>query len=227
MDFLLNDSAKNIRSFLDRMVFGLFHDKIHHLVHYEKTRKERITLLSRGNFDTAWMDKIEYEMSISAAEWTATRIKFIQALNSQHMHKTLPKAQINLQENLQHDQEMQSQYQNKLKAARQKDAVTGTTSIGPHRTRIKITGDKLHSTGEQKAAIISLLLEGASLRKLRNKQPILLLDEVLSHMDADFQLKIISCLQDFQTWITCTHFSHKVGNQFTCENGMLSKNNVV
>lgn len=225
MDFLLNQSTKSIRDFLDRMIFGFFQDKIPHLMRYERARKERIALLAQNNFDHLWLDKLEEEMATNGGEWTQARRQFIQLLNNQHLHSTLPKAFIALKEE---PQDIKSYYLNELKLSRNKDAVTSITSVGPHRAKFMIESDKIHSTGEQKAAIISLLLENASLKKLHEKEPILLLDEILSHMDSDFQLKIIKSLESFQTWVTCTNFPNKkLGKQFTCENGMLFEDNDV
>jgi len=68
----------------------------------------------------------------------------------------------------------------------------GRTLIGPHRDDLhaiyaaKDTPAKLCSTGEQKALLVSLILaNGRALSQDFGAAPILLLDEVSAHLDAD------------------------------------------
>ena len=74
-----------------------------------------------------------------------------------------------------------------LKEDRSIDLRAGRTLKGPHRTELHVTHAAkampagLCSTGEQKALLIGLIL--AQARALKDKAPILLLDEVAAHLD--------------------------------------------
>jgi DNA replication and repair protein RecF len=78
----------------------------------------------------------------------------------------------------------------RLKELRRQDAESGTTLLGPHRSdlvvRHAITGMPAAegSTGEQKALLIAIVLAHARLQAaLRDRAPLLLLDEVAAHLD--------------------------------------------
>ena len=79
-----------------------------------------------------------------------------------------------------------------LAANRPRDLAAGRTLTGPHRADLvatfaaKATPARLCSTGEQKALLISLVLANArALAEDFGAPPILLLDEVAAHLDAD------------------------------------------
>ena len=70
------------------------------------------------------------------------------------------------------------------------DARSGGAAVGPHRSDLRVlhraTGRpaELCSTGEQKMLLIALVLAGARLRRSeRGASPLLLLDEVIAHLD--------------------------------------------
>ena len=75
---------------------------------------------------------------------------------------------------------------------RKQDIYKGFTSIGPHKVDLLVSYKEkdmkasLCSTGEQKSLLISIILSVAkSYKKYTNLSPILLLDEVFSHLDND------------------------------------------
>jgi DNA replication and repair protein RecF len=77
-------------------------------------------------------------------------------------------------------------------AGRMRDMAAGRTLNGPHRVDLeamyaaKGVPARLCSTGEQKALLISLILaNGRALAEDFGAPPILLLDEVAAHLDAD------------------------------------------
>jgi DNA replication and repair protein RecF len=79
-----------------------------------------------------------------------------------------------------------------LEEARARDAAAGRTLDGPHRSDLdavyaeKAMPARACSTGEQKALLISLCLANArALAQATGATPILLLDEVAAHLDAD------------------------------------------
>ena len=79
-----------------------------------------------------------------------------------------------------------------LAASRLRDAEAGTTSCGPHRSDLAVRHLDLDlpaaegSTGQQKALLVSIALAHARLVALsRGRAPLLLLDEIAAHLDAE------------------------------------------
>jgi DNA replication and repair protein RecF len=80
--------------------------------------------------------------------------------------------------------------QEALEARLEKDLDRGTTGLGPHLDEIGIASDhrdlrSFGSQGEQRLAVLSLLLAEAELLAERGPRPLLLLDDVLSELDPD------------------------------------------
>jgi DNA replication and repair protein RecF len=77
-----------------------------------------------------------------------------------------------------------------LEARLEKDLERGSTGLGPHLDDVVIaSGDRdlrsFGSQGEQRLAVLSLLLAEAELLAERGPRPLLLLDDVLSELDPD------------------------------------------
>jgi DNA replication and repair protein RecF len=91
-----------------------------------------------------------------------------------------------------------------------RDLERGTTGIGPHLDDVVVaSGDRdlrqYGSQGEQRLAVLSLLLAEASLLE---PSPLLLLDDVLSELDLGRRRLLAAHLSDMgQTVITATHAS--------------------
>jgi DNA replication and repair protein RecF len=89
----------------------------------------------------------------------------------------------------------------------------GRTLIGPHRSDLEATfaakgvPARDCSTGEQKALLISLILaNGRALAAEFGAPPILLLDEVAAHLDANRRAALYDeiCALGAQAWMTGT-----------------------
>jgi DNA replication and repair protein RecF len=87
-----------------------------------------------------------------------------------------------------------------LEARLERDLERGTTSAGPHLRDVSIrAGDRdlrgFGSQGEQRTAVLGLLLaEAAALAELRGAPPLLLLDDVLSELDAERRRALLAAL---------------------------------
>ena len=109
--------------------------------------------------------------------------------------------------------DIKSKYILELKKLREYDSIVGGCKIGPHKSDIQ--GFSLSknidlfscSTGQQKAAILLIIIaQGKFLLKNLNRQPIILLDEVCSHLDQNNRnilLELINSLST-QTFLTGT-----------------------
>jgi DNA replication and repair protein RecF len=87
-----------------------------------------------------------------------------------------------------------------LEARLDRDLERGTTGAGPHLRDVAIrAGDRdlrsFGSQGEQRTAVLGLLLaEAVALAELRGAPPLLLLDDVLSELDADRRRALLAAL---------------------------------
>ncbi len=91
-----------------------------------------------------------------------------------------------------------------------RDVDRGTTGVGPHLRDILLStaaGDLrgYGSQGQQRAAVLALLLAEAACLDARSRPPALLLDDVLSELDRDRRAGLVSLLgPGMQTLVTAT-----------------------
>ena len=113
------------------------------------------------------------------------------------------KAAIDVEENL----------REKLEANREIDRLLGGSRVGCHKTDLMVKNlqknfsAELCSSGEQKSILISLVLSTASaFMEYTKKSPIILLDEVFTHLDVEKKSSLLEKLVDLQSqiWITAT-----------------------
>jgi DNA replication and repair protein RecF len=97
------------------------------------------------------------------------------------------------------------------------DLERGFTGHGPHRDDLVLLRDGRElkaygSQGEQRLALLSLLLaERHVLAASRGTPPLLLLDDVMSELDADRRALLVERLSDGQALITTTELAHVPG----------------
>ena len=103
-------------------------------------------------------------------------------------------------------------YNKKLEARRALDILRGVTSVGPHRDdlALRVSGIDLRaygSQGQQRTAALAMkLAELAFLHEETGEYPVLLLDDVMSELDADRRKALLAFLAEerIQTIITAT-----------------------
>ncbi len=120
----------------------------------------------------------------------------------------------------------------KIEDNKKEDIRTGVTNFGAHRDDIEILINKKNaksfaSQGQQRSAVLSLkLAEAAVLTQRMGEKPIILLDDVLSELDAGRQDFLINELTDCQVFITCCEKSNKEqlkkGKIFYINNGEIA-----
>ncbi len=110
------------------------------------------------------------------------------------------------------------QFVAELLARRASDLERGFSGHGPHRDDLALTraGRELRafgSQGEQRLALLSLLLaEREVLLALRDRAPLMLLDDVMSELDAQRRTLLVAELMDAgQSIITTTELAHVPG----------------
>ena len=97
--------------------------------------------------------------------------------------------------------EIEERYRGILKDNRPRDAAAGRTLDGPHLTDLAVVYSPKSipaadaSTGEQKALLIGLVLAHAGLlTEMTGFAPVLLLDEVVAHLDPDRRTALYAAL---------------------------------
>lgn len=104
----------------------------------------------------------------------------------------------------------EDEFAEKLSRMRPRDLGARVTLCGPHHDDLKfeiggIDARRYGSQGQQRTAALSLKLAEIELvRKRTGDSPVLLLDDVLSELDAKRQCHLLAVISDIQTIITCT-----------------------
>ena len=125
------------------------------------------------------------------------------------------------------------QFREQLSSKRNTDISSGTPSVGPHRDdlRFKVGGidiRKFGSQGQQRTAALSLKLSEIRLiEQVTGEKPILLLDDVLSELDAGRQSWLLESIQDIQTLISCTGLDDFVNSRISLDKVFRVKEGIV
>lgn len=202
MDRLFLDSASHRRRFFDRLIYTFDPAHLGRLTRYENAMRQRLKLLKESRHEEIWLTGLESQMAESALSITASRLSFNEKLQQAYILATreekdnFPKASLkitgHLEDNLAYLSALDTEdrYIVTLNNNRAKDRDSGITHAGPHRSDFDVTYTHKNmpaascSTGEQKALLIGIILAHARLlSKERGAAPILLLDEVVAHLD--------------------------------------------
>jgi DNA replication and repair protein RecF len=231
MDRLFVDGASGRRKFLDRFAQSLDASVSKSLSAYEKAMRERNRLLQdNGGHDNGWLDGLEEAMALNGVAVAAARLTALDALAhglsgglsgdlAVIPEAAFPRAEIALRGTLEaalRDRsalEVEDMFRRDLADNRALDAAAGRCLEGPHRSDLEVHYAAKNmpaadcSTGEQKALLVGLILAQAHcVATRRGAVPILLLDEVAAHLDADRRAALAEILHALggQSWITGT-----------------------
>jgi DNA replication and repair protein RecF len=197
MDGIFVDSPSARRRFLDRLVIAFDPAHIGRMARYEKALRQRSILLAEGQGDDSWLESIETVLAETAVAVTAARQTLIRDLNQEAERGWLgfPGVRIGLVgATEQWLADMSAlEVEDKLMATAKTARLAGNTAIpGPHASDLQAvhlasqTPAYLASTGQQKALLIAVVLAHARLQERRlGKSPLMLLDDVAAHLDAD------------------------------------------
>lgn len=213
MDRLWLDAPEVRRRFLDRLALSFAPNHAEAALAYEKAMRERNRLLKDQLRDAGWYRALELQMSDAGAVLTRNRLDAIARIASAQdgAETSFPAAHLALLpgEGFADDPDALSICA-RLSEGRARDMAAGRTLSGPHRADLgahwgpQLMPATLSSTGEQKALLLSLILANA--RALAAERPILLLDEVAAHLDADRRAALYDeiCALNAQAFLTGT-----------------------
>lgn len=213
MDRLWTDAPEGRRRFLDRVTLSFTPGHAEESLAYEKSMRERNRLLRDEVRDAGWYRALEARMSEAGAAITRNRLDAIARITAaqEGAGTAFPAARLTLLpgEGAADDPDSESIAQ-RLAETRSRDMAAGRSLTGSHRADLGACWGPqdmpaaLSSTGEQKALLLSLILANA--RALDGEVPVLLLDEVAAHLDADRRAALYDeiCALSAQAWLTGT-----------------------
>jgi DNA replication and repair protein RecF len=221
MDGLFMGAASERRRFFDRLVLAIDSEHSSRVSALDRSLRSRNRLLEVKNFDDHWCDAIERETAELAVAVAASRgqtaLKLAAMLRERGKQSAFPSAEIALEgwmENALMSEPataVEDRYRNILRDSRARDAAAGRTLDGPHLTDLKVIYAPKNmpardaSTGEQKALLIGLVLAHATLvAETTGIIPLLLLDEVVAHLDPGRRGALFAELKKLgaQVWLT-------------------------
>lgn len=244
LDRVLVDGPSARRKLVDRMAFSFDPAHAGRVHRYEKAMRERLRLLRDGIADAAWLSGLEDEMARSGVAIAAARRQLVKHLQTgiAETVSAFPQADLTLigmaEEGLAEHPALL--VEDKLRAAlartRGEDALSGTTSIGPHRSDLHVVHRRHHcpaelcSTGEQKALLVAMMLAYVrTLSSARQMKPLFLLDDITAHLDSVRREALFEEVRALgvQAWFTGTDkiFFQSIlptAQHFTVDKGVVS-----
>src|SRR6188472_3521397 len=222
MDQLFAGPASERRRFLDRLVLAVDAEHQGRVNALERALRSRNRLLEDPRPDPHWLDAIEHETAELAVAVTALRVETVDRLKGalaarKDPASAFPAAAIALDGWMEQlvplhpAVEVEDRYRATLRSNRARDAAAGRTLDGPHLTDLAVVhagkgiAAAQASTGEQKALLIGLVLAHAGLlAEMSGSGPVLLLDEVVAHLDPGRRAALFAALQKLnsQVWMT-------------------------
>ncbi len=209
------------RSFLDRLVTVFDPRHALRLAEYEKNLRQRSKLLKDKSKDINWISSLEKQLAKSSTAISFSRYEIKTKLSKylKNSIKNFPQVLIsfnNSTEGLIHkipaldiEESLEKDYLN----SREIDSIIGGSRVGCHKSDLEVKNLSLGlnasvcSSGEQKSLLISIILATATAyRDYLEKSPIILLDEVFTHLDLDKKKSLLDKLVELgsQIWITAT-----------------------
>jgi DNA replication and repair protein RecF len=221
MDGLFMGAASERRRFFDRLVLAIDSEHASRVSALERSLRSRNRLLEVRNYDDHWCDAIERETAELAVAVAATRgqtaVKLAAMLRARGQASAFPSAEIALDGWMENAllgepaTAVEDRYRALLRDNRMRDAAAGRTLDGPHLTDLQVIYAPKQmpardaSTGEQKALLIGLILAHAALvAEMTGIIPLLLLDEIVAHLDPGRRVALFDELTKLgaQVWLT-------------------------
>ncbi len=221
MDRLFLGGPQPRRSFLDRLVYAFDLEHAKRTANFEHLYRQWYQLLKSGCNDHHWLQTIESDMAALGVAIAAARRELIARLNTfitQEPDDVFPSVRLELAGTIEKMLnsapaiKVEDFYASNLQKQR-RNIVYNDSADGVNRTDFKVYMQQknmpaeLCSTGEQKALLVSIILAQTKCQILdKGFAPVLLLDEVTTHLDDNKRDALLSKIKDLQlqAWITST-----------------------
>ncbi|MBF95923.1 MAG: hypothetical protein CMJ13_01700 [Pelagibacterales bacterium] len=207
------------RAFLDRIVSNFDFSHPGRINNYNKLLQQRSKVLKENNKDKDWLDAIEDQLSKLAVAICSSRLDILNRISSFLTEKIsgLPTVKIDFFESIENSLlenpaiKIEEDLRVKYRESRKLDLIVGGSLHGSHKTELichnleKKMPAEMCSSGEQKLLLISIILSCAkALKKSIKVSPIMLLDEIFTHLDGFKKNLLFNELMSLgsQIWIT-------------------------
>jgi DNA replication and repair protein RecF len=220
MDSLFTGAPSERRRFLDRLALAVDAEHASRINALERSLRSRNRLLEEARADLHWLDAVEHEtaeLAVAVAGLRVETIRRLAAVLETRKDSPFPPVHVAVEGSLEQliavhpASDVERGYRTVLRDNRDRDAAAGRTLDGPHLSDLKVVYAAKDiaaadaSTGEQKALLIGLVLAQARLLiAMTGGAPVLLLDEVLAHLDPARRLALHRELGELcaQAWMT-------------------------
>lgn len=220
---IIKEGPAERRRFIDMELCQLDKLYMHNFSGYNRALDQRNNLLKQISFNAELKGTLNVwdEQLINFGEYLIEKrdlfIKEISDIASKiHSIITENKETLEIQYLPSTDKES---FRNELLSSREKDIILKMTNVGPHRDDMifMVNGQdarKYGSQGQQRTAALTLKLAEIELvKKKTGKNPVLLLDDVLSELDRNRQNKLLENISGVQTVVTCTGLEEFIKNR--------------
>jgi len=211
---LVKEGPSERRKFMDMEICQLSGIYYHELNNYYKVLKQRNNLLKSSVKNKSLLDTISVwneqlvTHGLKIYDFRRTFAQELDEISSEiYMGISDNKEKLKLQYKPNITPE---NFLEKLERNLERDLALGSTSSGVHKDDLYITINDYDirlfgSQGQQRTASLAMkLAEINIIKKLKDKVPVLLLDDVLSELDEKRQKYLLSYISHIQTVVTCT-----------------------
>jgi len=221
MDSIFTDSKAVRRKFLDKIVGDIDQNHLSRINDYDKCLRQRMIILQQ-NKDQKWLEILERkiaELGVAIAIARNEAIEYLNKsilLNESDFIKTQIKIIGEIEELAKFKKalEVEEFFSEKLRQNRRLDLQSGRNLFGIHRSDFTAILENKNltanfcSTGEQKSILIAITIARVRINSFLNlPKAILLLDEIVSHLDNKKRQELFKELQklEVQSFLTGTN----------------------
>lgn len=222
--FIIKEGPSERRRFLDITLSQLKPSYFYDLQQYSKILAQRNMLLREISIKKeliVTLDVWNHHLVKTGSRIMRARKEFIERMdkNAAERHSRLTNGSENLKityvpsiesQNMYDIKEIENAFQKKLEASTSSEIKKCTTLHGPQRDDYDIilngmSTKQYGSQGQQRTSVLSMKLSEIDIMKEdTGENPVLLLDDVLSELDAKRQEYLFKNIDGIQTFITCT-----------------------
>ena len=223
---LFRGSPRTRREFLDISLSKKSPSYLEYISRYEKVLRERNELLKNDNVDKVLLETTTEMLVKLSGPIVTYRQMYVKDINDilNKITRALTGEDNNLEVIYKPFVENSPEFQNKaleaFKRAEESDLRKKVTSIGVHREDFSVNLNgrdvgEYGSQGENRLAALALKLSPYFLIDDKDKRPIIALDDVMSELDQNHRLRLITFLKKFeQVFITATRLEITGSSQY-------------
>ena len=221
---LILSSMSEKRRFIDRLTLSIDSLHLNRVYKYDKLCRQRNKILMQCEIDNTWLDTIESQISELSISIIARRLDLLEELENLYnfelknnrLTEHFPSVGIIINGNIEKllNKKPAVEVEDYIKSELKKSRSDPELSVsGPNNSIIEIFNRidnknlDTSSTGEQKLILISIILSHARLLNDKfNMAPILLLDDIIEHLDNKHRkaLFLEVSRHNAQSWFTST-----------------------